>query len=377
MSRATAADVAVLGGGPIGLAVAWRAAQRGLKVVLADPHPGHGAAWAAAGMLAPVTETHAGEEALLTLNLRSAAAWPAFAEELQAATGLALGHRTDGTLTVARDRDDLEWLDDLRALQASQGLVVEQLSGRQCRELEPALAPGTRGGLLATADHQVDSRLLTAALLRACTLSGVVVHAQEASLRVDGGKAAGLRLADGTEIGAGRVVLAAGAWSARVPGVPAGLVPVRPVKGQIVYLRAPAEQPLASRNIRGVEVYLAPRADGRVAVGATMEERGFDAAPTAGAVHELLRAARELLPGVDELAFEEVVVGWRPATPDNAPLLGPTDLDGLVAATGHHRNGILLTPATADALANVLAGSGLPDWARPFDARRFATAQVG
>jgi len=377
VSSATAADVAVIGGGPIGLAVAWRAAQRGLTVALADPRPGRGAAWAAAGMLAPVTETHPGEDALLALNLRSAAAWPAFAEDLAAATGLPLGYRSDGTLTVARDRDDLEWLDDLRALQESQGLVVERLSGRACRELEPSLAPGTRGGLLATADHQVDSRLLTAALWRACTLAGVAVHEQEAGLLMAGGKTAGLRLADGTEVLAGRVVLAAGAWSARVPGVSAGLVPVRPVKGQIVYLRGTAEQPLAARNIRGAEVYVAPRADGRIAVGATMEERGFDAVPTAGAVHELLRAARELLPGVDELAFDEVVVGWRPATPDNAPLLGPTDLDGLVAATGHHRNGILLTPATADALAAVLAGSGLPDWARPFDARRFATAQVG
>lgn len=377
MSSATAADVAVLGGGPIGLAVAWRAAQRGLRVALADPRPGGGAAWAAAGMLAPVTEIHPGEEPLLALNLRSAGAWPAFAEELHAATGLPLGYRTDGTLTVARDRDDLEWLDDLRTLQESQGLAVERLSGRECREREPALAPGTRGGLLAPGDHQVDSRLLTAALLRACALAGVTVREQEAGLRVVDGRAEGLRLADGTEIAAERVVIAAGAWSARVPGVPQGLLPVRPVKGQIVYLRSPAAQPLASRNIRGVEVYLAPRADGRVAVGATMEERGFDDAPTAGAVHELLRAARELLPGVDELAFEEVVVGWRPATPDNAPLLGATGMDGLLAATGHHRNGILLTPATAEALADCLAGPGLPEWARAFDARRFAAAEVG
>jgi glycine oxidase len=377
VSSATSPDVAVLGGGPIGLAVAWRAAQRGLRVVLADPRPGRGAAWAAAGMLAPVTETHPGEETLLALNLRSAAAWPAFAEELQAATALPLGYRADGTLTVARDRDDLEWLEDLRALQQSQGLAVERLSGRECRELEPSLAAGTRGGLLAPGDRQVDSRLLTAALLRACALAGVVVHEQEASLRVAGGRAAGLGLADGTEIAAERVVLAAGAWSARVPGVPPGLLPVRPVKGQIVFLRDAAGLPIASRNIRGAEVYLAPRADGRVAVGATMEERGFDAVPTAGAVHELLRAARELLPGIDELAFDEVVVGWRPATPDNAPLLGPTGLDGLLAATGHHRNGILLTPATAGALADCLAGDGLPDWAGDFDARRFAAVEVG
>ena len=371
------ADVAVIGGGPIGLAVAWRAAQRGLSVLVADPDPGGGAARAAAGMLAPVTEVHPGEDALLALNLASAAAYPSFVEGLREATGLDVGHRTDGTLVVARDRDDLEALEELRGLQASLGLASQRLSSRECRGLEPGLAPSVRGGLLVPGDHQVDGRLLVRALLAACEHAGVrVVRSRVAAVLGAAGGPRGIRLADGGVVNAEQVVVAAGAWSGGLDGLPADLLPVRPVKGQILYLRGPAEQPLAERNVRGLEVYVAPRRDGRVAVGATMEELGFDVRPTAGAVHELLRAARELLPGVDELAFDEVVVGFRPATPDNGPLLGRTAVDGVLAATGHHRNGILLTPVTADAVASCLAGGQLTGPAAAFDARRFSRAAV-
>ena len=370
-TAAHAADVAVAGGGPIGLALAWRAAQRGLSVVVADPEPGGGAAWAAAGMLAPVTEVHPGEEALLALNLASAARYPAFVAELEDVSGMDTGHRTEGTLVVARDRDDLEALEELRRLQASLGLASDRLTSRECRALEPGLAPSVRGGLLVHGDHQVDGRLLVRALLAACERAGVrLVRSAVTALRRDGAAVTGVELADGAAVEAPQVVLAAGAWSAGIAGIPDGLLPVRPVKGQIVYLRGPAGA-LAGRNIRGVEVYVVPHRDGRVAVGATMEELGFDATPTAGAVHELLRAARELLPWVDELAFEDVVVSFRPATPDNGPLLGPTGVEGLLAATGHHRNGILLTPATADALAGCLSGGGLEGPAAAFDARRF------
>ena len=372
------ADVAVVGGGPIGLAVAWRAAQRGLSVVIADRDPGHGAAWAAAGMLAPVTEVHPGEDALLALNLASAAAYPAFVAELEACTGLDTGHRTDGTLVVARDRDDLEAVEELRRLQESLGLRAERVSSRECRRLEPGLAPSIRGGLLVHGDHQIDGRLLVRALLDACRRRGVRFAGHVTGVRTtSGGAVAGVTLEGGATLDADRVVIAAGAWSGRLEGLPEDLLPIRPVKGQILYLAGPPEQPLADRNVRGLEVYVAPRRDGRVAVGATMEELGFDARPTAGAVHELLRAARELLPGVDELAFDEVLVGFRPATPDNGPLLGQTDLPGLLAATGHHRNGILLTPVTADAVAGCLVGEALEGPAAAFDARRFGRVAVG
>lgn len=372
------ADVAVVGGGPIGLAVAWRAAQRGLSVVVADRDPGHGASWAAAGMLAPVTEVHPGEDALLALNLASAAAYPAFVAELEALTGLDTGHRTDGTLVVARDRDDLEAIEDLRRLQESLGLRAERVSSRECRRLEPGLAPSIRGGLLVHGDHQIDGRLLVRALLDACRRHGVRFAGHVIAVRTtSGGAVAGVALEDGATLDAERVVIAAGAWSGGLEGLPEGLLPIRPVKGQILYLSGPPGQPLADRNIRGIEVYVAPRRDGRVAVGATMEELGFDARPTAGAVHELLRAARELLPGIDELAFDEALVGFRPATPDNGPLLGHTDLPGLLAATGHHRNGILLTPVTADAVAGCLAGEPLDGPAAAFDARRFGRVAVG
>lgn len=374
---AESVDVAVIGGGPIGLAVAWRVSGHGLSVAVVDEAPGTGAAWAAAGMLAPVTEVHPGEEALLALNLASAAAYPDFVEELEAESGVDTGYRREGTLVVARDRDDLEAIEELRGLQVSLGLESERLTSRDCRRLEPGLASSVRGGLLVPGDHQVDPRRLVRALLGACACRGVrVVRSRAAAVEVEADRVRRVRLLDGATLAAEQVVVAAGAWSSSLGGLPAGLLPIRPVKGQIVYLRAPVGAAPAARNIRGLEVYVAPRRDGAVAVGATMEEQGFDDRPTAGAVHELLRAARELLPDVDELEFDAVVVGFRPATPDNGPLLGRTEVEGLLAATGHHRNGVLLTPATADALAACLTGGSLNGPAGAFDARRFREARV-
>ncbi|MBD0419927.1 glycine oxidase ThiO [Streptomyces sp. TRM S81-3] len=374
-------DVLVVGGGIIGLVTAWRAAQHGLATAVVDPEPGGGAAQVAAGMLAAVTELHYGEQTLLALNLASARRYPDFAAELTDLTGHDLGYRRCGTLAVALDADDRAHLRELHALQQRSGLESEWLAGRECRRLEPMLAPGVRGGLRVDGDHQIDPRRLARALVAACERSGVVLHRTRAGrLTVAGGRATGVVTADGTALAAGQVVLAAGSLSGRLAGVPKDVLPpVRPVKGQVLRLTMPRSHgPLLSRTVRAVvrgnPVYLVPRESGELVVGATSEELGWDTTVTAGGVYELLRDAHELVPGITELPLTETRAGLRPGSPDNAPLLGPTGLPGLLLATGHYRNGVLLTPVTGDVMAHVLTTGELPDEARPFTPRRFGAA---
>ncbi|MFI6446454.1 glycine oxidase ThiO [Kitasatospora sp. NPDC050543] len=380
MEPAGHTDVAVVGGGIIGLALAWRAAQRGLGVVVVDPAPGGGAAQVAAGMLAPVTELRYGEEALLALGVASNERYAAFAAELEEATGLPTGYRACGTLAVALDSDDREELRELHAFHQRLGLASHWLTGREARRLEPMLAPGVRGGLHVTDDHQVDGRRLAAALVEACERQGVELRrAGAVELLAEGGRARGVRLDDGTGLTADAVVLAAGPHSHRLPGLPAGVLPaIRPVKGQILRLRIPEPyRPFLSRNVRAVvrgqHLYLVPREDGELVIGATSEEQGYDTTVTAGGVYELLRDAHELVPGITELPLVETSAGLRPGSPDNAPLIGRTALPGLFAATGHYRNGVLLTPVTADLLAQELATGVTPDLAKPFSPTRFTT----
>ncbi|WP_234371600.1 MULTISPECIES: glycine oxidase ThiO [unclassified Streptomyces] len=380
-------DVLVLGGGIIGLVTAWRAAGRGLTVAVADPAPGGGAARVAAGMLAAVSELHYGEQTLLGLNLASAQRYPEFTRELEEAGGQRIDYRRCGTLAVALDADDRAHLRELHALQIRSGLDSQWLTGRECRRLEPMLAPGVRGGLRVDGDHQVDPRRLASALLVACERAGVDFHRSRAArLTVAGGRATGAELADGTRLSAGQVVLAAGSESGRLAGVPDGVLPpVRPVKGQVLRLRlpeVPAGSPaFLSRTVRAVvrggPLYLVPRASGELVVGATSEELGWDTTVTAGGVYELLRDAHELVPGITELPLVETCAGLRPGSPDNAPLLGPTELPGLQLACGHFRNGVLLTPVTGDAMAESLATGSLPDVARPFSPARFSPGIPG
>lgn len=372
------ADVLVVGGGVIGLGIAWRAASRDLQVMVADPQPGAGASRAAAGMIAPVTEVHYGEVPLLRLSLESARRWATFASELEAAAGRPVGYRTDGTLAVAFDADDNRALEDLYAYQRELGLEVDRLRSRECRDLEPALSPRVRGGIHVAGDHQVDNRAVTAALLDACRSAGVEVRRVAVErLTVTANRAGGAELGNGERIEATTTVLATGCWSARVPGLPAEVVPpVRPVKGQILRFRGDPTAPLIARPVRalveGHPIYLVPREGGEVVVGATVEEKGFDTTVTAEAVYELLRGAIELVPGVRDLELVEATAGLRPGTPDNAPLLGPSALEGLVVATGHYRHGFLLLPVTADGIAELLATGRVPGELVPFSPLRFA-----
>lgn len=365
-------QVVVAGGGVVGLSIAWQTAVRGLGVTVIDPQPGTKASWAAAGMLAPVTEVTYGEGALLALNLASQGLYERFVQELREVSAMDPGYRKCGSLLVARDSDDNAELAELYEFQRKLGLSVERLRAKDCREHEPSLAPGVRGGILIEGDHQIDNRALVRGLLVACERSGVTVL-RDRVVRVEthDDEVSGVQTERGGTVSCEQVVLAAGCWSAAIRGSRPGTVPVRPVKGQLLHLRGPADGLLTRHNVRGLDAYIVTRADGRVVVGATVEERGFDEIVTAGAVHELLRAAYELVPGIAELELTETVAGLRPATPDNAPLLGPADPTGLVLATGHFRNGILLAPITAYTIADYLATGEVAESIAPFSSRRF------
>ncbi|TQN44429.1 glycine oxidase [Blastococcus colisei] len=365
-------EIAVAGGGLIGLTVAWRCAQRGLSVTVVDEAPGTGASFAAAGMLAPVTEAAYGEEPLLRLCRASLQRYPGFVAELAQTSDVEVGLRTAGTLVVGFDEDHMRALSALHTFQQELGLHAERLTGRESRRREPFLTPRVRGGLHVPGDHSVDPRALHRALLAAAAAAGVrMVRARAEAVRVEAGRASGLRLAGGQELAGDVVVLALGAHSAPLPGVPP--LPVRPVKGQILRLRGAAGllSGTVRALVRGRQVYLVPYAGDRLVVGATVEDRGFDTAVTAGGVHDLLHDAIDVVPGLSELELVETLARWRPGSPDNAPVLGPSGLPGLVLATGHYRNGVLLAPVTGDAIAELITTGTLPELAAPFTVDRF------
>jgi len=391
---AVTADVVIAGGGVIGTAIAWRAAAAGLDVVLVDPAHGDAASLVAAGMLAPVSEALFGEGALLRVNLLALARFPSFAAELEQVTGHRVGLRREGTLAVAYDAGDYAALTRLTAFRRSAGLEAEELDSRACRKLESFLTPDVHGGVLFPGDWSVDNRRYAAALREAAASAGVrVVRARVTAVLTAGGagsadgadaRVRGVALAEGGEIGSGRVVVAAGSWSGAVHGLPAGLRSVvRPVKGQLLRLRHPDGMPpvlthTIRATVRGADVYLVPRADGEVIVGATQEERGPDLTVTAGAVHDLLHDAMSVLPVTSELILAETCAGLRPGTPDNGPIVGeagPGAPGGLLLATGHYRNGILMSAATADAAVACLTGRApAPEW-EPFGPGRFLTGE--
>jgi glycine oxidase len=395
------ADVAVIGGGVVGLGVADEARRLGRSVVVIDPAPATGATFAAAGMLAPVSELHYQEEDLLELMLESSRLWPAFAANL-GSRGQDTGYRTTPTLAVGADAADRRALADLRAVQLAAGLEVEPLSLRDARDREPLLSPQISSAFDIPADHQVDPRKLAS-----CLLSGLAAHcagdstwvhgatggyavtAKANSLLWDGDRVAGVEIEGGAAVLAAETVVANGLGAAGLGGLPDGLtLPVRPVYGDILRLRVPEHlQPLLSSTVRGmvrgVPVYIVPRDDGTVVIGATQREDGLSAssqAVSAGGVYQLLRDAQVLVPAVAELELLEATARARPGTPDNAPLLGraagPTgDVDGLVIATGFFRHGVLLTPAAARIVGELINGSSDHRWAA-FRPDRFSAARV-
>jgi glycine oxidase len=350
-------DAIVVGAGIIGLSVGWRAAQLGLSVLVVDrDRSPRGASWVAAGMLAPVTEASFGEEALLRLNVESARRWPAFAAELAEITGSDLLGGHPGTLHVGVDRDAAESLRRLYDYQVQLGLDVEWVGAAELRQLEPGLHPSARWAVRARCDTAVDPRRALQALKTAFLAGGGEMRVGAEVVAFDSDGKPRVVLSDGGSLSAETVVIAAGCWVRSIRGIPDRLAgAVRPVKGQVLRLRPRSAAPPIRHTIRTEEVYLVPRPDGETVIGATVEEMGFDTTPTAGAALELLRAADEVVPAVREMELAEVSVGLRPGSLDNAPLIGSTSVPGLVLATGHYRNGILLAPVTAEAIAHLLA----------------------
>ncbi len=368
-------QVIVIGGGVVGLAVAWRLAQRGASVmVLERGEPGRGTSRVAAGMIAPISEATAREETLLRLGVASARLYPEFIAELREASGCDPGYLRCGTLIAARDRDEAEALERERDLRRRFDLAVELLLPSEARRLEPALAPTLRGALAVQDDHAIEPVKLVSALVAACRKAGVELRTGTEVAELD---LPNVRLADGRNIAGDCVIIAAGVWSAALPGLPPDArIPLRPVKGQILRLRDPAGPGLVSRALRLPGAYLVPRGDGRYVLGATVEERGFDTTVTAGAMFELLRDAVELVPGVLELAVEELVAGLRPGTPDNAPVIGAGAVPELFWATGHFRHGILLAPITAELAATAVLEGAMPALGEPFAPSRFQRQPV-
>lgn len=364
----------VIGAGIVGLGIAWQLARRGSRVTVLERHePGREASWAAAGMLAPYAELEFHEDALLALGERSQQLWPAFVASLEADAEMSVDYDTTGTLVVAVDRDDAEALDRVYRYQRDRGVPVERLDGARCRELEPLLAPSLYAGVLCRADHQVDNRRVLDALQRALLGAGGILRtgAEVASVRVEAGAVQGVTLQDGELVDGDAVVVAAGAWSRSLGGLDGRRPPVRPVKGQMAALRTAPDEPVLRHVVRSPEAYLVPRRDGRVILGATSEDRGFDRTQTAGGVFELLRGAWEVLPITWELELDSTWVGFRPGSRDNCPLLGATDVDGLWYATGHYRNGIQLAPVTAFGVAGLMLGDDPEPSLAPMTPRRF------
>jgi glycine oxidase len=324
-------------------------------------------------MIAPTSEAYFVEGSIVKAGRESVARYPAFVAEVEADSGRPTGYRQCGTLHVAVDADEHAALERAYQHRKSIGLPVLRLSAHETRELEPGLAPSIRSGMLVDSDHAVDPRALTAALLAACTNRGVEIRHRRGELAVERGRVAGVHVEGEERIDAAHVVLATGCWSGSVGGVPSDdMPPVRPVKGQILRLRgAPG---VISRTVRGSHVYVLPRGDGRVVIGGTIEERGFDTTVFAGAVLELLRDARALIPDVAELELVEASAGLRPGSPDNAPIVGEARTPGLILATGHYRNGFLLAPSTADAVVAALTGKAWPESIRPWWPSRFHSA---
>jgi glycine oxidase len=354
------------------LSVGWRLAQAGCAVEIFERgKAGHGASWAAAGMLAAGLEAEPGEQALYALNRASQLLWPDFAAALEQASGMAVGLRREGTLMLALTRDDVARLKFNFNFQRALGIDLEWLSAAEARRREPHLSPHLAGAIFSPGDHQVDNRLVVTALAHAFTRAGG--HLREET-RVDAvetchGRVVGLRVADRL-FAADTVVLAAGAWLNEIAGLTQA-PPVRPVKGQMLAVQMDPAGPLLRYVAWAPKTYLVPRADGRLLVGATVEERGFDPQLTAGGMLALLEGAWRALPGIEELPIQEMWTGFRPGSRDDAPILGPSEVAGLVFATGHYRNGILLTPITAKAIAHYILTGEIEETIRPFGADRF------
>lgn len=365
--------IAIIGAGVIGLAIGWRLAQAGASVDLFDAGvAGQGASHAAAGMLAACAELEPGEEDLLALNRESQLLWPAFAADLEAASGQDVGYRESGTLVVALNADDAGKLRHQHTLHRKHDLPVEWLTAAEARRREPYLNTRLAGALWCPEDHQADNRQVAAALKVAAEQAGARIHEHTPvdAVETTGGTARGVRIG-GRLHEADVVILAAGAWSRGITIAPAAPLPVRPVKGQMLSLQMDPANPVLTHVVWGPGIYMVPRKDGRLILGATVEEKGFDTTITAGGQLALLTHAWRAVPTIEELPILEQWVGFRPGSRDDAPILGASGVPGLIHATGHHRNGILLLPVTTKVIVDLVLEGRADPLAAPFGVDRF------
>jgi glycine oxidase len=365
----------IIGAGVVGLGVGWKLAQQGEPVTILERGlAGQAASRAAAGMLAPANEAHFQQDANMEFGRASMRLYPEFVAELEEYSGVGVDYRTEGTLAVALDSDDTARMQVLYNYQLEKGFPVKWLTGDEARETEPQLSNYVCAGVSCAMDHQIDNRKLMEALKAAFLKAGGTLHENTEVTRFEGGNGATPAvIAAGKEWRAERLLLAAGSWSGLIPGLPdQARPPVRPVKGQMFSLRAPSPDFL-THVIRAPRVYIAPKRNGVIYFGATMEETGFDSDLTAGGLYQLLRGAWETLPGTADLSVDEMWTGFRPSSRDNSPLMGESAVPGLYVATGHHRHGILFAPATAIYMSRLMLEGKVPEPLLPFDPRRFST----
>ncbi|AWV91153.1 glycine oxidase ThiO [Bradymonas sediminis] len=367
-------EFAIIGAGVAGLSIGWRLAKSGIKVTIFERDAaGQGASRAAAGMLAPSSEVAFEEDALLHLGLKSLALYPDFVAELEQDAGISVDYRDEGTLLIGLDADDAIALEHTHDYRVKCGLGAEKLDAQQARELEPGLDPNLQSALYIASDHQVDPLRLTQAMAQAFKRAGgqLIENCAIESVDCQGDKVRALRTAAGDRVVCDNLLIAAGAWTRSIKGIPRGVLPrVRPVRGQMLSV-ALGEPAICRHVIRAPDAYLVPKSDGRLLIGGTMEERGFNPSPTAGGVFELLRGAWETMPGIYDHDLLDIWTGFRPVSIDNLPVLGPTPVDGLWLACGHGRNGILLTPITALGVADAILGGAVPEDLRGFTSARF------
>ena len=372
-------NIIIIGGGVIGLGIGWQLAKAGASVTIYErDRAGRAASWAAAGMLAPLAEAHTEEPELLALGSKSLALYPQWVQELETDAQMSIGYRVEGTLIVGLEADDTDQLRHLYTAQQDLGLDINWLTSREARDVEPALSPRVTAAIHCASDYQVDNRLMIEALQRAFQTCAGVLHENSPIERIviENDVVTGVQTQAGFHT-ADVVILSAGCWSGQIEGLPDAIQPpVRPVKGQMLALQMEEGITINSviRTIRArypTSVYLVPRTDGRLIVGATSEEMGFDTRLTAGGMFELLRGAWEAVPGVYELPVLETWAGLRPGSRDNAPILGKTPVDNLIYATGHYRNGILLTPITAYEITKLILTGETSETIAPFQLDRF------
>ncbi|MCZ6678679.1 MAG: glycine oxidase ThiO [Candidatus Poribacteria bacterium] len=366
--------IIIIGGGVIGLGIGWQLAKAGCTVSIYErDQAGRAASWAAAGMLSPLAEVNLNEGDLRQIGLTSSQMYPKWVQELESDSGMSVELRTEGTLIIALDRDDMEELQHLYELQQMLNLPVEWLTGAEAREVESSLSPRVTAAISCDADFQVDNRLMAQALTHAFQKLGGMLHEENPveKIEIQDEAAAGVWV-NGTQVEADVVVLSAGCWSPLIPGLPEAIrPPVRPVKGQMLALQMD-QPPIIQKVIHAPDTYLVPKNDGRLLVGATSEEQGFDTQLTAGGMFELLRGAWEALPGIYDFPIVETWVGLRPGSRDNAPILGKTAIENLIMATGHYRKGILLAPVTAREIASLILTGETSEIIEPFQLSRFS-----